>query len=83
MTLKTPVLSRSSLLAPHEQDPSLRLAEAQRLLGDPCYTSLLSWIRNGELRAWRPSGRGHYRVKLSSIKAFLAAHEVHGGPDAQ
>lgn len=91
LPLKTSVASRA-ILGQHEQvrqdktallvDPLLKLAEAQQLLGCPSYSSLRDWIRSGKLRSWRPSGRGHYKVRLSWIKEFLSEHEVRGGSNA-
>jgi len=83
---KTPVYRRhSSLLQQtikaNEQmaalvmDPLMSLSRAIPLLGDPGYTTVRSWIKSGDLRVWR-AGRGHFRVRLSEIKRFLASHEV-------
>ena len=57
-------------------DPLMPLREAIGLLGNPSYALLRVWIKNGTLRCWRASGKGHYRVRLSEVQRFLKAGEV-------
>lgn len=91
MPMKVPVSKRSGLVQ-HEQaradkavlmvDPLLPLAQIQMMFDPPpCYSSLMSWVKTGRLRAWRPGGRGHFKVRLSWLKEFLHEHES-GGRDA-
>lgn len=86
LPVKTSVASRTSpLLVQNERvraektalvvDPLMKLAEAMPMLGNPSYTTVRSWIACGSLRVWR-AGRGHFRIRLSEIRRFLAANEV-------
>jgi hypothetical protein len=87
---KTPVYRRSSPLVQANQkaqevrqalivDPLLPLSAAIPLLGNPCYSTLRAWIKSGSLRVWRPSSRGHFKVRLSEVVRFVAAGEVGNG----
>jgi excisionase family DNA binding protein len=84
--VKTSVASRNApLLAQHERiraekvalfvDPLMRLAEAMPMLGNPSYMTVRSWIKKGTLKVWRVE-KGHFKIRLSEVQRFLAAHEV-------
>lgn len=87
LPVKASVSARTaSLLAQHQRvreqkqaltiDPLMPLREAVSLLGSPSYTTLRSWIKDGQLRVWRASKGGHFRIRLSEVQRFLAAGEV-------
>jgi excisionase family DNA binding protein len=75
----TPLLAQTQRVRDEKQaltiDPLMRLAEAMPMLGNPSYTTMRGWIRNGTLKVWR-AGRGHFRVRLSEVQRFLSANEV-------
>jgi hypothetical protein len=78
--VKTPVRTRSSLLQQSQRmreqreamviDPLLSLAQAQAMLGNPCYSTLRRWVSTGLLHAWRAHPTGHHKIRLSEIERF-------------
>jgi excisionase family DNA binding protein len=83
--VKTPIRTRVTPLMLQTQkqlelkqamlgDPLMPLSEAAPMLGNPSYSTLRKWIRNGSLHVWR-AGRGHYKVKLSEVRRFVGAGE--------
>jgi excisionase family DNA binding protein len=73
-TRRSPLLLQNQRVQEHREamtiDPLLSLAEAQTLLGNPCHSTLLRWIRSGTLRAMRPHKTGHYKIKMSEVERF-------------
>jgi Helix-turn-helix domain len=71
---RSPLLLQNQRAQQHREamsiDPLLSLAEAQLLLGNPCHSTLLRWIKNGVLRAMRPHKTAHYKIRLSEIERF-------------
>lgn len=53
-------------------DPLLDQRIVRVALGNCSYSFLRKLILSGRLPAWRPSPRGHYKVRQSALKAFLA-----------
>ncbi len=51
-------------------DPLLSLAEIKLALGTS-YSTVRKLITSGKIRSWRPSPRGHHRVRLSELQKFL------------
>jgi excisionase family DNA binding protein len=78
----TPLVLQAQKAAEQRQaiavDPLMKLSEAASLLGNPSYSVLRKWIKDGSLRVWR-AGKGHFRVRLSEIQRFLSANEVSRG----
>jgi excisionase family DNA binding protein len=60
-------------------DPLLTIAAVRQSLG--CgYAQLNRWITQGKLPVVRLGGpHGHRKVRLSALRAFLAAGESQGG----
>ncbi len=53
-------------------DPLLPLRDVQTALGNISYGTLRRLLIDKKIRAWRPSPRGHYKIRLSELKKFLA-----------
>ena len=51
------------------------VAEAARILGFRSPAGLRCYIRRGELRAFRPGGKGDLRITRKAIADFLASEE--------
>jgi excisionase family DNA binding protein len=75
----TPLLAQHQKVREEKEsltiDPLMPLREAVPMLGNPSYSLLRKWVKDGTLRCWR-AGHGQYRVRLSEVQRFLTAHEV-------
>jgi hypothetical protein len=63
-------------------DPLIGLSECRLAIGQCSYSQLRKWISAGQIRTWRPSPRGHHKVRLSELRRFLAAGEQQSRGDA-
>jgi hypothetical protein len=57
-------------------DPLLDQRTVRVALGNCSYSFLRKLILSRRLAGWRPSPRGHFKVRQSSLKAFLAQGEI-------
>lgn len=82
--VKTSVTQRSrALLDQHQKvreeqaamsiDPLMPLRQVVGMLGNPSYSLLRKWQKDGTLRCWRAGGRGQFRIRLSEVKRFIDA----------
>jgi excisionase family DNA binding protein len=55
-------------------DPLLTMQEAKTALS-MSYSTLRKLIAAGKIRSWRPSPKGHHRVRASEIRKYLAQGE--------
>jgi excisionase family DNA binding protein len=53
-------------------DPLLSIAECKLALGTS-YSTVRKLIMAGKIRSWRPSPRGHHRVRLSELQKYIAS----------
>jgi excisionase family DNA binding protein len=60
-------------------DPLLSIAECRPALGDVSYSTFRKLIAAGKIRTWRPSPRGHHRIRLSELRRFIASGDQPGG----
>jgi excisionase family DNA binding protein len=64
-------------------DPLLSIAECRPALGDVSYSTFRKLIATGRIRTWRPSPRGHHKIRLSELQRFIRAGFNQNQPDAQ
>lgn len=80
--VKSSVASRSTpLLLSHQRvreeqrlleiDPLMPLRQVVGMLGNPSYSLLRKWQKDGTLKCWRAGNRGQFRVRLSEVKRFI------------
>jgi excisionase family DNA binding protein len=58
-------------------DPLLTVSEVCLALGVH-YSTVRKVIVSGKIRSWRPSPKGHHRVRFSEVRRYLAAGDQQG-----
>jgi excisionase family DNA binding protein len=53
-------------------DPLLSIQETKLALG-MSYATIRKLLVSGRLKSWRPSPKGHHRIRLSEVQKFIAS----------